>query len=125
MPAKTSKDILKEAADTLKKNNVSEMAITDEYEQVLKDCRIASAALKVARQGMGILNKSVSEHEDSIKELEDGMKELKKNEAVMAAPADKKVYLQLMKEFEDRTTVCGKAVAKAESAAKECAGLLK
>ncbi len=123
--AMTSKDILKDAQDALKKVGVSDMAITDMYELVLKDCQAANAAMTKARPSLGALKTSIPNNESGINELEKAMAELKKNEAVMAAPADQKAYQQLMKDFGSRITACTKANTKAASTVKQCETMLK
>ncbi len=96
----TSKDILKDAKKDLDDNSTAEKALSDTLETGQKDLAEFAKAKAVLRTSIISMEKMTNQLEDQLKKLIKDQESLEKQKAVMAAPADAKVYDAIVKAFE-------------------------
>jgi hypothetical protein len=96
----TSKDILKDAKKDLDDNSTAEKALSDILEIGQKDLGEFAKAKAVLRTSITSMEKMTNQLEDQLKKLIKDQEALEKQKAVMAAPADAKVYEAIVKAFE-------------------------
>lgn len=95
----TSKDLLKDAQKTLKTNDIIRMALKDVAKTGTSDVAEFAKARSVLATSMNSMSGSIKMLEGKLKKLNAGLSALKKTEPVMKAPADKKIYDKLTKDY--------------------------
>ena len=96
----TSKDILKDAKKDLDTNSSAEKALADILSIGQTDLGEFAKAKAVLRSSITSMEKTTNQLEEQLKQLIKDQEALEKQKAVMAAPADAKVYEALIKAFE-------------------------
>jgi hypothetical protein len=97
----TSKDILNEAKKDLDKNATAEKALKDIVDTGTTDLADFARAKQVLRTSINSMNKMAELLESRLKELIRDLEQLEKQEPVMKAPADARVYAALVQAFKD------------------------
>lgn len=97
----TSKDILNEAKKDLDKNSTAEKALKDIVDTGTTDLADYARAKQVLRTSINSMNKMAELLESRLKELIRDLEHLEKQEPVMKAPADARVYAALVQAFKD------------------------
>ncbi len=95
----TSKDILNDAEKTCKKAAVSKPVLKEAFNTGIADIAAFAKARAELATSVNSMKVMLDNIEDSVKALNKGLSDLKKNEAVMAAPADAKAYKALVAEY--------------------------
>jgi hypothetical protein len=97
----TSKDILIQAKKDLEKNSTADRALTDIVKTGTTDLAEFAKAKQTWRVSINSMNGMTDTLEKRLKELIKDLADLEKNEPVMKAPADAKVYEALVTAFKD------------------------
>jgi hypothetical protein len=121
----TSKQIINDAEKTLDDNSMAKMATDDAVKQATEDTAAYGKAEKSLRLSISALKQSVKVSDEKIKELNAGFTELKKNEPVMRAPADEKVYKKLVTDYASAIKSAMEQNKRLESALDDCEKQIK
>ncbi len=97
----TSKDILTNAKKDLDKNSTAEKALKDIVDTGTTDLAEFAKAKAVLRTSINSMNGMTDLLEKRLKDLIRDLADLEKQEPVMKAPADAKVYAALVQAFKD------------------------
>jgi exonuclease VII small subunit len=120
----TSKDILKDAQDTLKTNTIADVAAKDILAQGAADIAAFSKAKAELATSLRSMQGFAETLEDKVKELNKGLTALRKNEAVMQAPADAKAYQGLLKDYSEAIETAMEYDKKLDAQIKKASGLV-
>ena len=122
--AQTSKDILADAAKTLKQNQSTEMALKDGLDQATDDIAAFGKAKAILASSVSSIKSTCDTLEDRLKELNKGLSDLQKNKAVMVAPADAKAYAKLVDEYEEAIQLAMEYDKNLTAATKKAQGMM-
>ena len=120
----TSKDILTEAKKDLDKNATAEKALKDIVDTGTTDLADYARAKQVLRTSINSMNKMAELLETRLKELIRDLAQLEKQEPVMKAPADARVYGALVQAYKDEMKQSRNYQLKIDALAKKAEGYL-
>jgi len=120
----TSKDILTAAKKDLENNSTAEKALEDILKTGTTDLADFAKAKACLRTSINSMNGMADLLEKRLKELIKDQAALKKNEPVMKAPADAKVYEALMAAFDKEMKQARAYQLKIDALAKKAEGFI-
>ena len=104
----TSKDLLDAAKKVLKDNSPSEMNLATILKTGTDDVAAYAKAKAELRTSMTSMKGETKNLSDDIKNLTSGLSALQKVQPVMKAPADAKVYAEIVRDMTDKIKVLTK-----------------